>query len=83
MRSSSQKILRNIDLALVIIYAVLVLFGLATIYSSAFTEEYSSLFSFEKEYGKQVIWIGVSLLMGVIIFIFIKFVKQFIKYVHS
>lgn len=68
MRSSSQKILRNIDPTLVIIYTILVLFGLATIYSSAFTEEYSSLFSFEKEYGKQVIWIGVSLLMGVIIF---------------
>ncbi len=68
MRSSSSKIIQNIDPVLTIIYIVLVLFGLATIYSSAYTEEYSSLFSFEKEYGKQVIWIGVSLLMGIIVF---------------
>ena len=68
MRSSSQKIIQNIDPVLVIIYSALVLFGLATIYSSAYTEDYSSLFSFDKEYGKQVIWIGVSLLLGVVVF---------------
>lgn len=68
MRSSSQKIIQNIDPVLTTIYFILVLFGLATIYSSAYTEEYSSLFSFDKEYGKQVIWIGVSFFMGIVIF---------------
>ena len=71
MRSSSQKLIRNIDPVLAIVYVVLMLFGLATIYASAYTEEYSNLFSFEKEYGKQVVWIFVSLIMGVIVFILV------------
>ena len=38
--------------------------GLTNIYSSTFDESYPNLFSFNKEYGKQIIWILVSLIAG-------------------
>lgn len=84
MRSSSQKLIRNSDPVLMGVYLILMLFGLATIYASAYTEEYSSLFSFDKEYGKQVIWIGVSLFMGLIIYnLDTDFFSQFSFFIYG
>lgn len=68
MRNSKRILFSNIDPLLFGIYLVLVFFGLATIYSSSFSEEFSNLFSFEKEYGRQVVFIGVSLLLGLGVF---------------
>lgn len=68
MRSSKASLLSNIDPVLFFIYIALMLFGLATIYSSSYTSEYPSLFSFDKEYGRQVVFICVSLLLGVGVF---------------
>lgn len=35
-----------------------------TIFSSAYSEEFPSLFTLSKEYGKQIMYIGVSLVLG-------------------
>jgi rod shape determining protein RodA len=78
MRGSRTHIIYNIDPLLVIIYLVLVIFGLMTIYSASYNEAFPSLFSFDKEYGKQVIWIVVSLLLGLAVLNLDK--DFFIKY---
>jgi rod shape determining protein RodA len=57
-------IARNTDYGVILIYLILVLMGLTNIYSSTFDESYPNLFSFNKEYGKQIIWILVSLIAG-------------------
>jgi rod shape determining protein RodA len=78
MRGSRTHIIYNIDPLLVIIYLVLVIFGLMTIYSASYNDAFPSLFSFDKEYGKQVIWIVVSLLLGLAVLNLDK--DFFIKY---
>jgi len=68
MRLSSSSILpKKLDAPLLIIYLVFVLLGVATIFSSAYSEEFPSLFSMDKEYGKQIVYIGFSLFVGMII----------------
>ena len=55
---------KRIDNLMLLIYAAFVLLGLLTIYSSAYTADLPSLFSLEKEYGKQVLYIGISIVVG-------------------
>jgi rod shape determining protein RodA len=68
MRLSSSSILpKKLDAPLLIIYLIFVFLGVATIFSSAYTEEFPSLFSMDKEYGKQIVYIGFSLFVGMVI----------------
>ncbi len=69
MRSSNSYTLfpSRVDRPLLLIYLVFAGLGLLTIFSSAYTEEHPSLFSMSEEYGKQIMFIGVSILVGVAI----------------
>ena len=49
------------------LYFVLTILGLFNIYSASYNEEFPSLFSFSQEYGKQIIWIAVSMFLGFIV----------------
>lgn len=60
----SVHISRNLDKPLLLVYCLFVLLGLITIFSSAYSEEHPSLLSMNKEYGKQVLYIVVSLVLG-------------------
>ncbi len=72
--------LKNIDLQLFAIYVVLVLLGISTIYSTSFSEDYPSIFSLNKSYGKQIMWFGISLAIGVIILLLeIEFIRKYIE----
>tara|TARA_R110001583_G_scaffold85321_1_gene223527 strand:+ start:13635 stop:14918 length:1284 start_codon:yes stop_codon:yes gene_type:complete len=64
---SGRSILKRIDWLSVFIYFALVLIGWINIYSSTFTDEHSSIFDFGTLYGKQLFFIGVSLITIVII----------------
>ncbi|MEN8929110.1 MAG: rod shape-determining protein RodA [Flavobacteriales bacterium] len=70
--------LKNIDLQLLLIYVVLVLLGITSIYSTTFDEDYSSVFSLNKSYGKQIMWFGISLCIGVVILLLdIEFIRKY------
>lgn len=69
MMRKDDKLFGDIDWPLFITFLIMVCMGLATIYSVAFTQEHPSLFDIEKQYGKQIIWISVSLFLGLIIFL--------------
>jgi rod shape determining protein RodA len=43
--------------------------GVATIYSVAYDPEHPSLFDFSQKYGKQIMWVGVSLFLGLLVFL--------------
>ena len=69
MRSSTRLDIfpKRIDNPMLLIYGIFVLLGLLTIYSSAYTSDLPSLFSLEKEYGKQAMYIGIPCVIGALI----------------
>ncbi|WP_405400858.1 rod shape-determining protein RodA [Maribacter sp. Asnod2-G09] len=64
---SGRSILKRIDWLSVFIYFALVFIGWINIYSSTFTDEHSSIFDFSTLYGKQLFFIGVSLVTIVVV----------------
>ena len=65
----SNSLINNLDWPLFLGFITLIIFGLITIYSVAFNEDYPSLFSFSEKYGKQVMWICIALFLGVMVFL--------------
>jgi len=64
---SGEKITTNIDWPLFSVYIVLMLLGLSTVYSVAYNPEHPNLFDFSQKYGKQVVWLVVSLFLGLLV----------------
>ncbi|WP_422083432.1 rod shape-determining protein RodA [Ulvibacterium sp.] len=64
---SGRSVLKRIDWLTVFIYIALVLIGWVNIYSSTFTEVELSIFNFGTLHGKQLFFIGASLVSIVII----------------
>jgi rod shape determining protein RodA len=64
-----ESIVAHFDWALFISYLILLIMGVATVYSTAYNEDHPSLFDFSQKYGKQIIWLGVSLFLGLIVFL--------------
>jgi len=71
-------ILANLDWITISLYFALVLIGWINIYAAVYNELYSSIFDMSQNYGKQLIWIGTSVFLGlVIIIIDAKFFSTF------
>lgn len=66
---SQDKLTENIDWPLFICYLLLVSMGLMTVYSTAYNDEHPNLFDFTMLYGKQFMWICVSLFLGLMVFL--------------
>ncbi len=64
-----KNIFENIDWVLVIMYLVLVLMGWMNIYAAVFNEEHSSIFDMTQNYGRQLLWIGTSLVLALAILV--------------
>ncbi|MBT8264858.1 MAG: rod shape-determining protein RodA, partial [Muriicola sp.] len=63
---SGKNVLKRIDWLTIWFFILLVAIGWVNIYSTTFSEESSSIFDFSQLYGKQLFFIGVSL-VGVLI----------------
>lgn len=68
MRRNSIEI-SKIDWLTILLYFVLALLGWLNIYAAVYDEEHASLLDFSQRYGKQLLWIGTSVL--IIIFLFL------------
>ncbi|MFM1744745.1 MAG: hypothetical protein RLZZ630_682 [Bacteroidota bacterium] len=66
---TQKSIFDNIDWLLVLMYLVLVLLGWVNIYAAVFNEEHSSIFDMSQNYGRQLLWIGTSVLIGLAILV--------------
>jgi len=55
---------------MVVIYLALVLFGWISIYAATYDEMHPSIFDLAKNHGKQALWIGLALLIGLIMMFF-------------
>lgn len=66
---TQKSIFDNIDWLLVLLYLVLILLGWINIYAAVFNEEHSSIFDMTQNYGRQLLWIGTSVLIGLAILV--------------
>ncbi|MBK9317936.1 MAG: rod shape-determining protein RodA [Bacteroidetes bacterium] len=64
-----KSIFENIDWLLVGLYMILVLMGWINIYAAVYNEEHKNIFDMTQSYGRQMLWIGTSLLIGLSILV--------------
>lgn len=64
---SGNSALRRVDWVCVLIFFLLLAMGWLNIYSSTFTEESTSIFDTSQLYGKQLMFIGISLVFIVLV----------------
>ena len=67
MENRAKNIIGKVDLPLLVLFLALVVAGLLTVYSASYSEESPQIYSLDKAYGKQLVWIIISLLIGVLI----------------
>lgn len=63
-RNPNEGILKHIDWFTVVLYLLLVIAGVVSIYAASYDFDHASIFSFSEFSGKQIRWIGLSLLLG-------------------
>lgn len=63
MKNRRDNILLNLDWITIAIYFALVFLGWINIYSAVYDESHSSIFDFSQRYGKQLVWIGLSIVL--------------------
>lgn len=61
------ELLKNIDWVSIFMYTLLVFMGWLNIYAAVYNDSHSSIFDITQKYGKQLIWIGASFVLGFII----------------
>ena len=74
----NKKGIYNIDKVSIILFLVLVFLGWINIYATVYNEDHKNIFDISQRYGKQLIWIGASIILGfVILMIDAKFFSTF------
>ncbi|MFT4752638.1 MAG: rod shape determining protein RodA [Salibacteraceae bacterium] len=69
MSRTKQSIFTNIDWAIVGLYFLLVFMGWINIYATLYNEDHTTIFDFSQIYGKQLMWIGLSVVVALVIFL--------------
>jgi len=67
---NQRNIFTNIDWVTVLLYIALILIGWVNIYAAVFNEEHHSIFDISQRYGKQLMWIGLAIILSIIILLF-------------
>ena len=64
-----QSIFDNLDWILVGLYLLLMFMGWLNIYAAVYNEEHSSILDLSQRYGKQLLWIVLSLILALVILV--------------
>jgi rod shape determining protein RodA len=70
LRSKKNNIFLGVDWLLILFYFILIFLGWINIYSATVTEEQTFLLNLTTEYGKQILWIGLSIPLILLILMF-------------
>lgn len=82
--TTRNNIIGKIDWALLLMYLALATIGVLAIYAAAFNENQPSLFDMSQHYGKQLLFFGVSLFLGlVVLLIDAKFFNAFAYVIYG
>ena len=65
--SSKDSLFGSVDRIALMLYLLLVAIGVASVFSASWVEGDENILSFSHNYIKQIVWLGISLVMGVII----------------
>lgn len=60
---------RHVDWWLFAIVMTMLLIGIANVYSAAYDPDHPSIFDFSQKYGKQIMWVSISLFLGLVVFL--------------
>lgn len=60
---SDRKLVARLDWVSVLLFFALVLLGWGNIYAAVYDEEHASIFDMSQRYGKQLLWIGTSVVI--------------------
>ena len=83
MRSKKKHIFQGIDGILVFFFFLLIFLGWLNIYSATITDKELNIVNFSTEYGKQLIWIGLSFPLILLILIFdAKFYEKYASIIY-
>jgi rod shape determining protein RodA len=83
LRNKRNNIFYGIDWVLILFYFILIFFGWINIYSASITDSQVDLINFSTEYGKQLIWIGLSLPLILLILLFeAKFYEKYASIIY-
>lgn len=63
----NKSIFTQIELPVVLLYLALTLIGWLSIYAAVYDEEHKSIFDISQRYGKQLLWIGLALVLGLFV----------------
>jgi rod shape determining protein RodA len=64
-----ESLFGNIDWTLFAVFAIMVLMGIANVYSAAYNPKAPMLFDISQKYGKQIMWVGFSSFLGLLVFL--------------
>lgn len=64
---TKERLFANLDIPLLVAVLLLIVIGMATVYSVTYNPNSPSIFSFGEKYGKQLIWISASLFIGLLL----------------
>ncbi len=67
--SRNQSLTSNVDWGLLIVFFLMLGMGVANVYSVAYNADHPNFFDFSQKYGKQILWIGFSLFLGIVVFL--------------
>ncbi len=62
-----KNILGKVDWSVILLYLILVFVGWINIYAAVYNEEHHSIFDVSQRYGKQLMWIGLALIIAFVI----------------
>ena len=65
MRNGRASLLSSIDWLTIAVYFLLVIIGWVNIYSAGNAEENQSMFDLTEQYGKQILWIGLAIILAI------------------
>ena len=57
----------SVDWVALVLYLLLVMVGVLAVFSASWVEDSENVLSFSHNYIKQIVWLGISLVMGVVI----------------
>lgn len=78
-----EKMIGSIDWLSLLLYGVLVFFGWLSIYSASSDETVTSIFDFSQRYGKQLVWIGLAVVLAIVILLIdAKFFSAFSFWIY-
>jgi len=66
-KENSGSVLKQVDWFTVILYLILVMAGMVSIYAASYDFDHANMLSFTEFSGKQFRWIGLSLVLGLVL----------------